>query len=180
MDGVEIMGVAMIGMLAALLMPAAVYDLRTRRIPNWLCLAGMLLGVALHVSYTGLSGAGESLGGLALALVLGFLLFSIGWLGAGDAKLLGAVGAVVGLSHTLEFLGWILLSGGLVALVALAVRGVLPRMLKRWWMTLALTLTARSWTRVPAAETDTVEIPYAISIALGAAIAVLMGRLWTI
>lgn len=176
----EIMGVVMICVLAVLMVPAAIYDLRTRRIPNWLSLAGMLLGVAVHSAYTGFSGSLESLGGLGLALVIGFLLFAIGWLGAGDAKLLAAVGAIVGLSHTLEFLFWIAMSGALIAAVALAVRGVLPNMLKRLWVTLALSLFSRRWSYVPPAKMESVEIPYAISIALGVVVAVVTGKLWTV
>jgi prepilin peptidase CpaA len=175
-----IMGVALICLLAVLLMPAAIIDMRTRRIPNWLSLAGMLLGIAIHTFYTGFSGSLESLAGLGVALVVGFLLFAIGWLGAGDAKLLAAVGAVVGLPHTLEFLFWIIMSGGLVAMVALAVRGVLPGMLKRWWVTLSLSLSSRRWALVPGTDEEAVAVPYAVSIALGSAVAVVMSRLWTV
>ncbi len=37
-------------LLAALVILAAIFDLRTRRIPNWLCAAGFLAGLALHIS----------------------------------------------------------------------------------------------------------------------------------
>jgi prepilin peptidase CpaA len=175
-----LMGVALICVLAVLLMPAAIIDLRTRRIPNKLSLAGILAGIAVHTFYSGLDGSLESLGGMGLALVIGFLLYTIGWLGAGDAKLLAAVGAVVGLPHILEFLFWITMSGGLVAIVAMALHGVLQRKLKRWWVTLALSLSSRRWAHVPKTEEESVEVPYAVSIALGAAVAVVLGKLWVV
>lgn len=174
------MGVVMVCVLAAVLVPAAIFDVRTRRIPNGLSLAGALIGLAMHVGYAGLDGALASLSGLGLALVIGFLFFAMGWLGAGDAKLLAAIGAIVGLSLTLEFLFWIALSGGLVAVAALALRGVLLGMLKRFWATLAISMATKRWSYIPPSDTETVEVPYAVSIALGSLIAVITGKVWLV
>ena len=85
-----------------LLVPMAVfimyYDLRYRRIPNVL-VAGLLIGgLTINISFGGFNGALASLEGLGLAFLPMFLIHLFGAMGAGDVKLFGAVGAVVGVS----------------------------------------------------------------------------------
>lgn len=91
-------------MLTGMLAIAAVTDARGGVIPNWLTYTGMLAGLAFWLGAglwtEGLAG-GWDLGGTALlaclaGLVPGMALFFLGGLGGGDAKLLGAVGAVSG------------------------------------------------------------------------------------
>ena len=85
-----------------LLVPMAVfimyYDLRYRRIPNIL-VAGLLIGgLTINISFGGVSGGLASIEGLGLAFLPMFLIHLFGAMGAGDVKLFGAVGAVVGVS----------------------------------------------------------------------------------
>ncbi len=83
-----------------LLVPLAVlviyYDLRYRRIPNLLVLAALVAGLAINIAFGGLQGAMSSAQGFALAFVPMFLMHIFGAMGAGDVKLFGAVGAVLG------------------------------------------------------------------------------------
>ena len=71
-------------------------DWRYRRIPNWLTVPGLLVGIAMNSLATGWSGAKASLLGalLGLGLLLPFVLLRS--LGAGDWKLVGALGAFLG------------------------------------------------------------------------------------
>ena len=80
-------------LLAAL---AGWMDWRSRRIPNWLTVPGLFVGVAANALVWGWAGAKASLlgAGLGLLLLLPFVL--IRSLGAGDWKLVGAVGAFLG------------------------------------------------------------------------------------
>jgi len=75
---------------------AGVTDFRSRRIPNWLTLPGLIVGVGLNTVAGGWSGLKLSLlgAGLGLLLLLPFVLLRS--LGAGDWKLAGALGAFVG------------------------------------------------------------------------------------
>jgi prepilin peptidase CpaA len=79
-------------------------DWRTRRIPNWLTVSGVLVGLAANVILRGWHGALISLegAGLALGILLPFVLLR--GLGAGDWKLMGAMGAVMGWQGMLSVL----------------------------------------------------------------------------
>ena len=72
------------------------YDVRYRRIPNILVLATLISGLTINTSLAGFNGTVSSLEGLALAFIPMFLIHLFGAMGAGDVKLFGAVGAVLG------------------------------------------------------------------------------------
>jgi len=76
---------------------AAVWDWRSRRIPNWLTVAGAVAGITIHSVLDGWHGAWFALVGMGLGLTLLLPLVYLRALGAGDWKLMGAVGT---------FLGW--------------------------------------------------------------------------
>lgn len=75
---------------------AACSDIRTRRIPNWITAPGAVAGLILQTYYGGLYGSFSALAGACLGLGIFGLLYLAGGMGAGDAKLFGAVGALVG------------------------------------------------------------------------------------
>lgn len=103
-------------LLALVVLPAAVVDWRLRRIPNLLCLAGILLGFSVHVFNDGALGAANAAMGMSVAFLLGLPLWLAGWLGAGDVKLVMAVATLTGLSQFFPVLGGIALAGGVFAL----------------------------------------------------------------
>ncbi len=80
----------------ALTFSAGWIDWRTRRIPNWLTVPSLFLGVGVHSVISGFKGALMSLEGATLALAILLPLVLLRALGAGDWKLMGAVGAFLG------------------------------------------------------------------------------------
>jgi len=108
--------------LTLLLLSASVCDLKTRRIPNSLAAAGLLAGLAGHLTFSGLPGLLWSLAGVVAALPL-LLLYAVRAFGAGDVKLLMAVGALMGPGFLLWTLLGSLFAGGLMALVSVLRRG---------------------------------------------------------
>jgi prepilin peptidase CpaA len=91
---------------------AGVVDFRTHRIPNWLTVPAFVIGLCLRTAISGWPGAKSSLEGAGLALVLLLPLVLMRALGAGDWKLMGAVGAFIGpVLFLFVLLGSVLVSG---------------------------------------------------------------------
>jgi prepilin peptidase CpaA len=100
-----------------LVLTAAVCDLRFRRIPNWLTGAGIVLGVFVSIFERGIwHGLRFSLAGLCLALAIYLALFALHATGAGDGKLMGAIGAIAGWKHWLGIFIVTAIFGGIAAL----------------------------------------------------------------
>jgi prepilin peptidase CpaA len=107
----------------ALALTAGYTDLRSRRIPNWLTVPGLLLGVALNVALGGWSGLKASLLGALLGLVLLLPFVLLRSLGAGDWKLAGALGAFVGRELLVALLLASIFVAGVMALALVIYKG---------------------------------------------------------
>ena len=76
---------------------AALYDIRTWKIPNWLILLGLETGIFITVWQNGVrTGSIRVLAGIWIPIGILYVMFLAGWLGAGDIKLFSAVGAFCG------------------------------------------------------------------------------------
>jgi len=120
------------------------FDLRTRRIPNELTFGAALAAVVFHVAATGTSGLMTAGGGWLLGVALFFPFFALGGMGAGDVKLLGALGAWLGAEVVVQVALSSAIAGGVFA-VAVALRsGYLRqalsnlRTLLTFWFTVGL------------------------------------------
>ena len=105
----------------------SVFDVKSRRIPNFVTMPAFLFGLALHLA---LGGWRQLLSSLAAGLICAavFLVFYIaGGMGAGDVKLILAVGCIAGLSHVAYLLVLTALSGGVMAIVWAVARGQLQQ-----------------------------------------------------
>jgi prepilin peptidase CpaA len=112
-------GQILLGILVAI---AAVFDIRYRRIPNWLVLAGIIVGLAWNVYSSDWSGLLRASEGLGLGFILYFPLYMIRARGAGDVKLLAAVGAVAGPLNCFWIFLLTAILGGIIALLLLILR----------------------------------------------------------
>jgi prepilin peptidase CpaA len=79
-------------------------DWRSRRIPNWLTVPALALGVVLNTVFGGWNGLKTSLLGVLVGLGLLLPLVMLGSLGAGDWKFAGALGAFAGPRTLLDLL----------------------------------------------------------------------------
>ena len=157
--------------LLLLVLVAAIYDLRYRRIPNWLCAAALILGVALNIGLSQWAGLRQAGLGTALAFAVYFPLFVLRAMGAGDLKLMAAVGAIVGPSNWFAIFIFTALLGGAVALALLLVRGGLIHAFRNVRIILVELAHFRPPHRINAAldiaHPRAVTLPHAISICFG-------------
>jgi prepilin peptidase CpaA len=108
---------------ALLAVTAGVIDWRSRRIPNWLTVPGLAIGIAVNSLMRGWAGTKESLLGAGLGLLLLLPFVAIRSLGAGDWKLAGALGAFLGPQPLLTVLFATILIAGVMALVLVIWKG---------------------------------------------------------
>ena len=116
---------------------ACVWDLRTRRIPNVLTFGAAACAILFHLATGGLQGGLASAGGWVVGVAVLFAPFALGGMGAGDVKLLGALGAWLGPSDALWLTLYTGTCGALVALVFAAIHGYLPQALRNIWLLLS-------------------------------------------
>lgn len=152
--------VLFVGLIGA----AGLWDLRTRRIPNWLT-AGSILSALVLKGLAGPATFWDGLTGAGLGLAVGLVLFALRALGGGDGKLMVAVGAFVGYERMPGALLAIGVLGGFLGLgEAIRRRVILPSlynaadMLRRW-------VTFKR-----AEEPRTIESPGAVTVPYGVAI----------
>ena len=117
----------------ALTISAALLDWRSRRIPNWLTVPGFLSAVTLHVVLNGWQGLRFALAGGALALILLLPLVMLRALGAGDWKLMGAVGAFLGWKLFLFVMFGSILASGIIAMVQMIRVGRVAETFRNMW-----------------------------------------------
>lgn len=113
----------MIALLLGFAALCAGWDLRERRIPNWLTVGGAVAGLGFHAWRAGTEGLGFAGRGFALAFGVYLLLFLLRGMGAGDLKMMAAMGAIIGWSNWLLLFALSAVIGGLVALVTILLRG---------------------------------------------------------
>lgn len=96
---------------------AAVVDCRTMRIPNLLSGVTLVGGLIFATTVAGFTGIGDALLGMAVAALPFVLMFVLAGGGAGDAKLMGGIGAWLGTQGALLMLLSVMVVGGFLALL---------------------------------------------------------------
>jgi prepilin peptidase CpaA len=113
-------------LFCSLVVLAAIQDVAQLKISNAFPIAIIALFGA-WLSQTGLEAdLWQNLVMFAIVLGFGILLFAKGWLGGGDVKLLAAIALWFDLDGGLSLVVWTLVGGGLLALIFMAVRRMLP------------------------------------------------------
>jgi prepilin peptidase CpaA len=170
-------GQILLGILVAI---AAVFDIRYRRIPNWLVLSGIIAGLAWNVSTSGWSGLGRSAEGLGLGFILYFPLYLVRARGAGDVKLLAAVGAVAGPGNCFWIFLLTAVLGGIIALILLTFRGrVRKTFFNVGWIIqdlLHFRAPYRSNDELDVTTTKGLRLPHGAMIAVGASAFIVMAQ----
>jgi prepilin peptidase CpaA len=155
---------------------AIVFDVFQRRIPNWLVLAGVVVGFTVSASQEA-PRLYESVLGFVLGIGILIVPFALGWLGAGDVKLLGAMGALLGIKLLPRIFFYTALCGLLLAILSIVLKRLKINMkvFPAIWGDLKLAL-ASGGKVLPPGVTERViagshAVPYGVAIALGALVA---------
>ncbi|MCO4757879.1 MAG: prepilin peptidase [Oceanospirillaceae bacterium] len=153
--------------LLLVLVVAALIDLRRNRIPNWLTFSTFGIGLSLQLIFLGSDGLINGLSGAGVGLALLLPFFLMGGMGAGDVKLMAAVGCFIGMTPVLLATAFSLLLAGGYALLLIGVKGQLSAFMQRYMVS----VQTRTWI-LP--ETNSIarrRFPFALAIAGGTVIA---------
>jgi len=151
---------------------AVVCDLRRRRIPNVVAAFVFVVGLGMRGFDGGFRGLSSGLAAALLLFVLLFAAWRAGGIGGGDVKLAAATGAWVGLAGLPWFVLATLLAGGVVAGFCYLLARAPARAEVR--ANVIITLLHGELPPVPSHRKGHPSIPYAVAIAAGAAVALLV------
>jgi prepilin peptidase CpaA len=161
------------GVLVVVLVSAAIDDVRTSKIHNWITYPAMLVGLIGHC-FGGVDIDAQRLGfgGALIGLLVGFAPMFLAWraggVGGGDAKLMGAVGALTGWKFALATLVYGLMVAGLMAIIVMLRKRIMRRTFKRvWWFVVQVVM--RSKPDDPS-DADSPTIAIGLALAIGGAI----------
>jgi prepilin peptidase CpaA len=157
----------LLGLAVVLAVVAGFLDWRSRRIPNWLTVPGLLVGVAANTTAGGWPGLKASLlgAGLGLLLLLPFVL--VRSLGAGDWKLAGALGSFVGPAVLIDLLMGSIFVAGAMALALVIYKRRFIQTLRNIGRLLASMVTFRMpGPEVSLDNPQSLKVPYGVALAL--------------
>lgn len=125
-----------VSIVAALIVAvvAVVCDLRTRRIPNLLTFGAAGVAIVYGVAVGGFVGFESAAGGWLLGAALFFPFFALGGMGAGDVKLLAALGAWVGPNDAVWLAIFAAMAGGVMGIIVALGRGYLRAAFRNLWV----------------------------------------------
>jgi len=157
----------------------AIIDVLTHKIPNWVTFPSVMLGMLINCYVEGLHGLVFSILGLTTGFLLLFVVYLLGGMGAGDVKLLCAVGALLGPKLVFYTFIWMALAGGTLAIALIFYKKAFSQTLRN------LKTLLLGWIlRAPSEEADLtirnqslIKLPYGVAIAVGAILAVYLRRI---
>lgn len=168
-------------LLAVLVITAAFFDLRSRKIPNWLSTAGCLAGLAGNAALSDWAGVRTALLGFGLAFGVYLGLYLLHAMGAGDVKLMAAAGAVAGWrAWLLIFLATSLIGAVLAILLAVSKGRLKSTFWNVGYLVRELASFRAPWLtheQLDVKNPTSLRLPHAVSIALGS-LAMLAAAQW--
>lgn len=156
-------------LLSSILVIAAIIDIRVQKIPNLITFPTMVLGLIYHSITTGLNGLIFSIEGLVLGIAIFIIPYLMGGMGAGDAKLMGAIGAIIGPKGVLLASLFTAIVGGIYALIILLLNHKYSKsFITRNAMTLKTLALTGQFIPISADESEKkFKLCYGVAIAIG-------------
>jgi prepilin peptidase CpaA len=167
--------------VALLVAIAAFTDIRTRRIPNWLTLSGVIAGILVNWTMGGWGGLRMSVAGLVLGFGSYLSLYVLRAMGAGDVKLMAAVGAIIGPANWISVFVASAIAGGVIALFLVIVhRRVKRTMWNVWFIVNELShfrAPQRKRSDLDFRDARSLNMPHGVAIAAGTAACLFLARI---
>ncbi len=156
-------------LLTSILIVAAIIDIQVQKIPNLLTFPTMVLGLIYCSITSGWNGLLFSIEGLALGIAIFIIPYLMGGMGAGDAKLMGAIGAIIGPKGVLVASLFTAIVGGIYALIILLVNHKYSKsFITRNVMTLKTLALTGQFIPISADESEKkFKLCYGVAIAIG-------------
>lgn len=165
--------------LVLVLMVAVYTDWRWHRIYNWLTMPAFGLGLLLSLVMGGVPGLLSSLAGAGIAAVVFLLLYLFAKMGAGDLKLMVAIGAWLGYPLIVTVMIDVALVGGVISLLFAIRYGALRPVLRNLYYFVLAFFTPGAKPESVLAKSALPPFPYGVAIAIGTLIAMIYPRLPT-
>jgi prepilin peptidase CpaA len=108
----------------AIAVAASVCDLKSRRIPNVLTFGAAAAGLGYAGAMGGAGGLVVALAGGVIGLALWLPIYALGGMGAGDVKLIAAIGVWIGPAGALHAALYAAIAGGALALTLACAHGI--------------------------------------------------------
>lgn len=157
------------GWLPLVLLISSVSDLLYRRIPNILTYSTIIIGMMVYFIFGGANGLLFSLYGFLLAFTLFIIPYMAGAMGAGDVKLMAAVGAILGWENTLISIVFITLTGGVMSLAFILCNNSFKSTLQGIYTSIVLMIGQKRISAFKHNNNQTIQygIPYGVAISFG-------------
>jgi prepilin peptidase CpaA len=171
------MNLLLITTMTVIVSLAAVIDLREQRIPNLITLPCFIAAPAYYTLLDGWDGLFFSTAGLAVGIGLLLLPYLMGGMGAGDAKLMGAVGGFIGAKGVLYAFIFTAISGGIYAILLMIIfrnqfKGFFT---EKKYDLLSIFLTRKlALGQTPAAASERPRLCYGLAIAVGTCVYIVL------
>ncbi len=170
--------------LIGLLILAVYYDIKTKKIPNKITIPAIIIGIIWATVNSGFNGFLIHSFGFLLGFTVFLIPYMLGGMGAGDVKLMAAIGAIKGWKFILLTSLWTALAGGIIVIVVMIYKGglkntiinafgLLIKPIANWILKVSRNKTANKL--IQYFENNKLEkgnyyIPYALAIAAGSLI----------
>jgi len=154
--------------LTAVLAAASISDIRSFKVPNWLTYSSLAVGISYFTLTKGFEGFIFSLAGTAAGFGLLILPYMVGGTGAGDVKLMGAVGSFLGAYGVFSVFILSCILGGAYALFLLVSKGLLLSTFRRYGRILWCFIITQKFIYIPPTiKEKALKLRFGLAIALG-------------
>lgn len=167
-------------LFSAVLITAAIWDVRTSRAPNWLTLGGVLaglilalgIGIARTLAGEPASIIGKELGAAGIGLLAGFIpmaiIFFSGAMGGADVKTMAAAGAIsASWPVAIETFVNAFAIAAILGLILMVRHRLVWRTILRIWTAMLMALSRTK----PSFSEDSPKVPFLLAVALGGILA---------